>query len=152
CYTPVTADQAGPDLFRPLVGRGSAYADVDGDGYPDVVLTENDGPPRLLRNEGGGQNNWVRLALAGDGEDSNRSAIGAQVTLEAGGLVQRREVVSGRSYLSQCELPLTFGLGRATKVDRVTIRWPGKNAGRQVLTDRDIQVNRVNVIRQPGEW
>jgi hypothetical protein len=68
--------------------------------------------------------------------------------LEAGGWVQRREVVSGRGYLSQCELPLTFGLGRATKVDRVTIRWPGKNAGKQVLTD--LEVNRLHVIRQPA--
>jgi hypothetical protein len=149
-YTLVTAEQAGPDLFRPLVGRGCAYADIDGDGYPDVVLTENNGPHRLLRNESGSRNNWVRLALEGNGEDSNRSAIGAQVTVEAAGLVQRREVVSGRSYLSQCELPLTFGLGRAMKVDRVTIRWPGKNAGKQVLADR--QVNRTHVIRQPSEW
>lgn len=60
--------------------------------------------------------------------------------------MQRREVISGRSYLSQCELPLTFGLGRAEKVDRVTIRWPGKNAGKQVETA--LQVNRVHVIRQ----
>ena len=69
--------------------------------------------------------------------------------MEAGGLVQRREVLSGRGYLSQCELPLTFGLGKAAKVDRVTIRWPGRNAGKQVLTG--LQVNRVHVIRQTEE-
>src|SRR5439155_18121069 len=148
-YVPVTAAQAGPDLFRPLVGRGCAYADIDGDGYLDVLLTENGGPARLLRNEGGAGNNWIRLVLEGDGENSNRSAIGAQVTVEAGGLVQRREVLSGRGYLSQCELPLTFGLGKAAKVDRVTIRWPGRNAGKQVLTD--LEVNRVHVIRQAEE-
>jgi hypothetical protein len=145
-YTLVTAEQAGTDLFRSLVGRGCAYADINRDGYLDVVLTENGGPARLLRNEGGTGHNWIRLVLEGNGKDSNRSAIGAKVTVEAGGLVQRREVISGRSYLSQCELPLTFGLGRATKVDRVTIEWPGKNAGKQVFTDWE--VNRVHVRRQ----
>src|SRR5262249_38096522 len=90
-YIPVTAEQAGPDLFRPLVGRGCAYADMNSDGHLDVVLTENNGPARLLRNEGRSGNNWIRLTLEGNGEDSNRSAIGAQVTVEAGGLVQRRE-------------------------------------------------------------
>jgi hypothetical protein len=146
-YVPVTAEQAGEHLFRPLVGRGCAYADINGDGYLDVVLTENNGKARLLRNEGGTGNNWIRLVLVGNGEDSNCSAIGAQVTVEAGKLRQHREVLSGRSYLSQCELPLTFGLGQAAKVDRVTIRWPGRNAGKQVVTD-DLPINRVHVIRQ----
>src|SRR5262249_23709783 len=104
-YVPVAAEQAGRDLFQPLVGRGCAYADINQDGYLDVVLTENNGPARLLRNEGGTGHNWIRLVLEGDGENSNRSAIGAQVMVEAGKLVQRREVLSGRSYLSQCELP-----------------------------------------------
>ena len=148
-YVPVQAAQAGPDLFGPLVGRGCAYADINGDGYPDIVLTENGGPARLLRNEGGAGNNWIRLVLQGDGENSNRSAIGAQVTVEVGGLVQRREVLSGRGYLSQCELPLTFGLGKQALVDRVTVRWPGRNAGKQVLTGLD--VNRTYVIRQTEE-
>jgi hypothetical protein len=145
-YVPVEAPNAGPDLFRPLVGRGCAFADINGDGYLDVVLTENDGPARLLRNEGGPANNWVRLVLQGDGANSNRSAIGAQVTVVAGDLVQRREVLSGRGYLSQSELPLTFGLGRAARVDRVIIRWPGRNAGKQVV--RDLPINQVHVIRQ----
>jgi hypothetical protein len=146
-FEPVSAKQAGEDLFRPQVGRGCAYADVNGDGYPEVVLTANGGPARLLRNEGGTGHHWVRLVLEGDGRRSNRSAIGARVTLEAGGLVQRREVAGARGYLSQSELPLTFGLGRADKVDRVTIHWPGKEAGPpQVLTG--LAVDRVHVVRQ----
>jgi hypothetical protein len=145
-YVLVTEKQAGEDLFLPLVGRGCAYGDINGDGYPDVVLTENDGPARLLRNEGGTHNNWIRLVLEGNGEDSNRSAIGARVMVEAGDLLQRREVLSGRSYLSQCELPLTFGLGRAERVDRVTVWWPGRNAGKQEW--RDLSVNRVHPLRQ----
>jgi enediyne biosynthesis protein E4 len=128
-FEEVTARDAGPDLFKPLVGRGCAYADLDGDGKLDVILTANGGPARVLRNEGGAGNHWLRLKLVGDGKRSNTSAIGAQVTLEAGGQVQQREVCSARGYMSQSELVLTFGLGKETKVDRVTIRWPGKDAG-----------------------
>ena len=123
------ADAAGPDLFRPLVGRGCAYADLDGDGKLDVILTANGGAARVLRNEGGTGHHWLRLKLVGDGKRSNTSAIGARVTLEAGGAVQQREVCSSRGYMSQSELVLTFGLGEATRVDRVTVRWPGRDAG-----------------------
>jgi hypothetical protein len=135
-YAQVTERAAGPDLFRPLVGRGCAHAALHGDGLLDVVLTANGGPARLLRNGGGTGHHWVRLRLLGDGKRSNRSAIGARVTLEAGGRVQRREVASARGYLSASELTLTFGLGKADKIDRVTIHWPGRAAGPpQVLTD-----------------
>ena len=144
-FEPVTEEAAGPDLFQAIVGRGSAFADIDGDGYPDVVLMNNGGPARLLHNEGGTGHHWVRLALEGDGVRSNRSAIGARVTLEAGGLVQHREVTSARGYLSQSELPVTFGLGEETKVDKVTIRWPGKDGGETVLTDVKIDESRTVV-------
>jgi hypothetical protein len=128
-FEPVTAADAGPDLFRPLVGRGCAFLDFNRDGKLDVVLTENNGPARLLRNDNDLKHHWVRLTLEGDGKRSNSSAIGAQITVEAGGMVLRRQVTGGRGYLSQSELPVTVGLGSATKVDRVTVRWPGKNAG-----------------------
>jgi hypothetical protein len=147
CFAPVPRDGvAGTDLFRPLVGRGCAYADIDGDGDLDVVLTENGGPARLLRNDGGNKNNWVRLVLEGDGRRSNRSAIGARVVLEAGGVVQRRQVAAARGYLSQSELPLTFGLGQTTKVDKVTIYWPGSDGGKLEL--KDLAINKVHHIRQ----
>ena len=148
-FEPVGAADAGPDLFKPLVGRGCAFADIDGDGDLDVVLTENGGPARLLRNDGGNRNHWIRLALEGDGRRSNRSAIGARVTLEAGGKVQHQQVASGRGYLSQSELTLTFGLGKTKKVDRITIQWPGKYGGTQVLTDpKDLKIDQVRYIKQ----
>jgi hypothetical protein len=100
-----------------------------------------------LRNLGGKGHNWIRLVLEGDGRRSNRSAIGARVALTDSNLrTQRREVISGRGYLSQSELALTFGLGTAAKVERVTIHWPGKNGITQVL--KDLPVNRVHHIHQ----
>ncbi len=148
CFEPVTADSAGPDLFVPLVGRGSAYADIDGDGDLDIVLANNGGPVRLLRNDQQLNHHWLRLTLEGDGKRSNRSAIGATVTLEAGGRTQTQVVTSGRGYLSQCELTLTFGLGTASIVDRVTIRWPGREAGPPlVLTE--LKANQTLRITQP---
>ncbi len=146
CFVPVSPEQAGSDLFTPLVGRGSAFADIDDDGDLDVVLTNNNGSPLLLRNDNNLGHHWVRLVLTGDGKRSNASSIGAQVTVEAGGLVQKRQVTAGRGYLSQCELPLTFGLGKCDKIDRVEIRWPGKNAGAKVLTN--LAVNQVHRIVQ----
>jgi hypothetical protein len=145
-FEEVTANQAGADLFQPIVGRGSAFADFDGDGDLDVVLTENGGPARLLRNDGGIGHHWLRLMLEGDGERSNRSAIGARVSVQAGGVEQRQQVTGGRGYLSQSELPLTFGLGAEVRVERVLIHWPGKNGGVQEL--KDLQPDRVYVIRQ----
>jgi hypothetical protein len=147
-FEPVTAATAGPDLFRPLVGRGSAYLDFNGDGAPDVVLTGNGGPARLLRNDNALGHHWVRLKLQGDGKRSNASAIGAVVTLEAGGQVQRREVAAARGYLSQSELVLTFGLGKETKVDKVTIRWPGRQAGLQAVPGDQIRIDREQTIGQ----
>jgi hypothetical protein len=130
------ASAVGPDLLRPLVGRGCAYLDLDGDGDLDVVLTANGGPARLLRNDNRTGHHWLRLRLEGDGKRSNRSAIGAKVIVEAGGREQRREVAGARGYLSQSELTLTFGLGTAARADRVTIHWPGRDAGpATVLTD-----------------
>jgi hypothetical protein len=136
------------DLLRPLVGRGCAYLDFDGDGSLDVVLTANGGPARLLRNEGGAGNHWVRLRLEGDGVRSNKSALGARVVLEAGGRIQRREVASSRGYLSGSELVVTFGLGQAEKIDRLTIHWPGREAGAPTV-QTDLACDREYQIRQP---
>jgi hypothetical protein len=146
CFEPVLPRHAGPDLFKPVVGRGCAYADLDGNGTLDVVLTDNGGAARLLKNEGGTGNHWVRLTLEGDGKRTNTSAIGARVKLTAGGKTQQREVTGARGYLSQSELTLTFGLGRATRVERVEILWPGRDGGRQVLTDLD--ADRAHHIKQ----
>jgi hypothetical protein len=118
----ITAATAGPDLFRPMVGRGSAYADIDGDGDLDVVLTANGGPARLLRNDGGNTNHWLRIALKGT--RSNRDGLGAKVVVTAGDRTQRAQLFPAKGYLSSVERVLTFGLGAAAKVDRVVVTWP----------------------------
>jgi hypothetical protein len=147
CFETVTASAAGSDLFKPIVGRGSAFADLDGDGDLDIVLVGNDSEPLLLSNDNRLNNHWVRLHLKADGRRSNRSAIGAIVTLEAGDKTQTRMVIGARSYLSQSEFPLTFGLGKTDRIDKVTIRWPGKDAGPpQVITN--LAIDRVHAIDQ----
>ncbi|HVS02540.1 MAG TPA: CRTAC1 family protein [Thermoanaerobaculia bacterium] len=119
-FVEVAAAQAG-DLARPLVGRGSAVADYDLDGDLDLLVVQNGGPPLLLRNDQQLGHHWLRVRLVGGG---NRDAIGAWVELTAGDVTQRRQVMPTRSYLSQSELPLTFGLGAATAIDALTVTWP----------------------------
>ena len=114
-FLPVAA-QASGDLGRPLVGRGAAYADVDGDGDLDVLITQNGRRPALLRNDQGLGNHWLRIRLIG--RTVNRDAIGAWVELRVNGVTQKRQVMPTRSFLSQVELPLTFGLGKAESIRR----------------------------------
>ena len=117
------ASRAAGDAFaRPAMGRGAAYADFDGDGDLDIVLTALSGPARLLRNEGGNRNNWLRVRLTG--ATSNRRGIGAAVRVTSESGSQRRMVRSGSSYASQSELPLTFGLGRDAAAETVEVTWP----------------------------
>ncbi len=121
-------EQAGAALAEPRVSRGLAVADLDNDGNVDVIVGDLDGSPMVLHNSGvlaspaAKPPHWISLELAGTA--SNRLALGARVTLTAGGVTQTDEVRSGGSYLSQSDLRLHFGLGPAAKVDTVEIRWP----------------------------
>jgi hypothetical protein len=119
------------DLATPLVGRGAAHADIDSDGDLDVLITQNGGPPLLLRNDQALGHHWLRVKLTGTGV--NRDAIGAWVELRAGDLLQRRQLMPTRSYLSQVEPVLTFGLGNVERVDSLEVLWP--DGSRQTVPD-----------------
>jgi hypothetical protein len=119
-FQEVTA-QMGPAFAAPRVARGAAYADIDNDGFLDVLITTNAGQAYLFHNEGG-TNHSLRLKLVGT--KSNRDGIGAVVRMTSGSDNQSKMLRSGSSYLSQSELTLTFGLGVQTKADSVEVQWP----------------------------
>jgi hypothetical protein len=116
------SSKVGPALRAENLGRGCAFGDFDNDGDIDVVVNNLDGPPALLRNDGGNRNNWLMIKCVGT--KSNRSAIGTRVRVTTGQLSQIDEVMSGSSYYSQNDLRLHFGLGRAPEADSVEISWP----------------------------
>jgi hypothetical protein len=113
---------AGDAFNQPKIGRGLAYADFDRDGDLDLLMTTNNGPACLYRNDQLAGNHSIRFSLVGT--QSNRDAIGANVRIEYEGASQWRMVKSGSSYLSQSEFPVTFGLGKRDRISRVIIEWP----------------------------
>ncbi len=117
-----SASQAGSDFAAPKVARGVALGDFDRDGDVDILITTNQGPAVLYRNDVNSGNKSIRLQLAGT--KSNRDAIGAVVRLYTPDGTQSRMVKTGSSYLSQSELALTFGLGKRDRADRVVVEWP----------------------------
>jgi hypothetical protein len=121
-FLPVPAAKCGADFMQPMVGRGAAFADIDGDGDLDLAITASGGPPRLLRNDQQTGHHWLRIKLVG--KSANRDAIGSWVEVVAGKFRPIQQVMPTRSYCSQSELPVTFGLGGAEKIDQIKIRWP----------------------------
>jgi hypothetical protein len=116
------ATEAGAAFAQPKVGRGAAFGDFDNDGDLDVLITTNRGPAHLYRNDQLAGNRSVRVRLIGT--KSNRDAIGAMARIEYGGESSSRVVKSGSSYLSQSELPITFGLGKRDVAERLVVQWP----------------------------
>lgn len=131
---------AGPALTEPRVSRGTAFGDLDNDGQIDIVVEDLDSTPMILRNAGDRTNHWITFELGA--KTGNPLAIGARVTIRTGGVVQTEEIRSGGSYLSQNDLRVHFGLGKAAKIDSVEIRW---NSGKTEVL-KEIQADKFYAI------
>jgi hypothetical protein len=136
----------GSVMMSPTAGRGAAFGDYDEDGDIDIIVNQLDGPPMLLRNNGGSQaGHWLSVKLVGT--KSNRNAVGAKIQLKAGGMTQVDEVHSLDSYLSHSDWRLHFGLGTATVVDEIVIRWPSGQT--ETLTKLPVD-RKIKIIEGQG--
>jgi len=139
------SQHCGEDLLRPMVGRGASYADIDGDGDLDVLVTATGQSARLLRNDQELNRHWLRVKLRGT--RSNRDAIGAWVEVRIGDRTLTQQVMPTRSYISQVELPVTFGLADATQVDQLPITWP--DGSQQTI--QDVSADQLLEIEQAAD-
>ena len=134
--------QAGPGFAAQTVGRTLIAGDIDNDGDVDLVITNNGGPLDVLRNNAARDRHALEIRVVG--VRSNRNGIGARVTITAQGRTQMREVKSGSSYLGQNDLRVHFGLGDATRVERIDVRWPAGD----VETIRDVAADQIVTVTE----
>ena len=144
-FEEVTA--ASPDLAQPMVARGAAFGDIDGDGDPDLAVSGNGGPARLFRNDGGERNGWVGFRLRGG--NSNRDGIGAKITvaIEDAGMTrsETRIVKSATGYASQNQLEVVFGLGSGGRAVSAEVRWPSGTLSEVEAPE----ARRIHVVEEP---
>ena len=138
------AKRYGAVLTEPRVSRGLAAGDLDNDGRLDVVINDLDGAAQVLHNELAATGNWLRVKL--QGRAPNTDAIGALVIVRTGNVTQRRIVQSGTSYISQDDMRRQFGLGAATDVDAIEVRWPDGTTSNV----EHVKANQQIEIRQPA--
>ncbi len=143
-FVRVDSAHCGEQLQKPMVGRGATYLDFDSDGDVDILVTAAGRAPRLLRNDNDLSRHYLRLKLVGDGQRCNRDAIGSWVEVRIGEQIMRAQVMPTRSYLSQVELPLTFGLGERDKVDEVIVHWPDG----EIQSLQTLAVDQMHVIER----
>src|SRR5208337_3958837 len=133
----------GPGITAQHSSRGCAFGDYDNDGDIDTVVNNMNEIPSLLRNDGGNNNNWIKVKLIGT--RCNRTAIGARVRVVTGKHSQMDEVHSGTSVMSQSDLRLHFGIGQAKKIDSLEVRWP---TTQKIETFIDLDPNQILIIKE----
>ncbi len=139
------AKDSGPYFEEEFVGRGAACGDYDNDGDLDLLINNLNGPAKLLRNDGGNRNAW--LTIAAKRTNGKSDAIGARISVTAGGQTQIRDLIPVRGYLSQSDPRPHFGLGQAAKADRVEIRWPD---GRTTPLS-EVPANQILTVVEPAK-
>jgi hypothetical protein len=137
------SSQMGPGISEQFSSRGAAFGDYNNDGGVDVLILNMNEPPSLLRNNGGNKQNWIKIKLVGS--QCNRTAIGARVRVVTGKHAQMDEVHSGSSVMSQGDLRLHFGLGKAEQVDVIEVKWP---TTQKVERFTQIKANQIITIRE----
>ncbi|HEY6336956.1 MAG TPA: CRTAC1 family protein [Candidatus Sulfotelmatobacter sp.] len=143
------SEKSGPIFSRPLSGRGLALGDFDNDGAVDVLVTQNNAAPVLLRNNLGRQNHWLGVRLVGT--KANIDAIGARISYQSGELKRHQFKVGGGSYLSSHDPRMVLGLGKRTKIDWVEIQWPQPSGKTERVSD--LPVDRyVTIVEGQGKW
>ena len=141
--------ESGPLFSRKLSARGLALGDFDNDGSVDVLVTQNDGAPLLLRNTAGLRNHWLGLQLRGTA--ANPDAIGARISYKAGDLQRHIFKVGGGSYLSSHDPRIVLGLGPNSKIDWLEIKWPKPSEGIERFTNLPIDCY-VSIVEGTGRW
>ena len=141
--------ESGPIFSRPLAGRGLALGDFDNDGSVDVLVTQNNGAPVLLRNNVGRQNHWLGVKLVG--RKANIDAIGAKLTWRSGDFERHIFKVGGGSYLSSHDPRMVLGIGQRTKLDWIEVKWPQPSGKTERLTDLSID-RYITIVEGEGKW
>ncbi|MDE0313437.1 MAG: CRTAC1 family protein [Candidatus Poribacteria bacterium] len=134
--------KVGPDLAKPIVGRGTAYGDIDNDGDFDVLITTSNGQAHLYRNDGGNRNNWIKIKLLG--QLSNRNGIGASIQITSAIGTQTQTVKTGSSYCSQSELTAIFGIKNDEIIETIEVLWPNG----KVNKIEDVKPNQLMLIKE----
>ena len=143
------SQESGAAFSKPLAARGLAIGDFDNDGAVDLLISQNNDAPILLRNLAGRENHWLGVRLVGT--KSNIDAIGAKITYQAGDLLRHKFKVGGGSYLSSHDPRMVLGLGKRTKIDWLEVEWPQPSGKKERVSDLPID-RYVTIVEGEGKW